>query len=424
MYRGLVGLGKFLAALSASAAFLLLAAPRAGAADASTFIGRLSAGQGNIKFQDLRVHVGVAVEEQYNDNIYNASEDEEEDFISTVTPGLLLSLGDRYKLEAGYAADFVSYSDNNDENFVGQAAKATATLKFPSGFDLSFKNGYVKTEDPRSEARQVRASHWTDDVSGAVVYTFPGQKFSVGAEYLMNYLKYDQDENEELNKRKDTGVFTLSYRFLPKTTAFGEYRYRTTDYYDSADGDTDASYATYAGFVGLKWDATARMSGTVKTGFRQINYDNEFDAAGNDYADKDLWAMSGQLSYKVSKTANINIMLNRSLDDTSYTGNAVEEVSSSAFFINTGGSIGLTAKVTGKLTFEASGGYQRHEYEAIDEDLDGREDDVVDAGAGLTYAFTNWFSGSVKYAYNEYESSDDARDETHNKAFVSLAAIF
>jgi opacity protein-like surface antigen len=405
--------------------FSLIVVPKTWAA-AHAFLGDLSRAKGNIKLGDiLRVHLGLKVQETWDDNIFNTAEEEKEDLISTLTPGLLFSMGDRYKFEIGYAIDMHAYSDYTDEDYTNQAAMAGMDLNFAGGLKLDVSDRYTDTKDVRPEVGQERSSHISNTFKAGAKYPFPGKKLTVGLNYSQFYLKYDQEENKETNRSDDTpGVF-VHYKFLPKMSLALEYTYTNTDYFDSEDESTDADSVSQRWNVGLFWDATAKLSGKLSTGWSIKEYDNSEDSDGNEYSDEDIWAVSVALGYKVTEKTSLSLRILRSLEETTYSGdNVAGEVSGASHYTNTGGKLGILQKLDPKVTLSAGVGYNEHEYNNLESGFDTRRDDIIDFNIGLDYDIRNWLSAGIGYSFSETDSNDEDRDERHSKAFVSIAAAF
>jgi hypothetical protein len=388
-------------------------------ADGHGFLDELSNTRG-IGLGALKVHPGIRVQETHDDNIFNTSEDEKEDFINTATPGLLLSLGDRYRFEIGYAVDIHSYSDFTDEDFTSQAAMAGMHLDFAGGLDLEVSDRYTDTKDVRAEIGQIRASHIANEINADVTYLFPGTKLSIGLTYAHYYLKFDQDVNRTANRREHTPGAAIYYRFLPKTSLLLEYSYNETDFFDSLDESTDADSKSHAGNLGLAWEPTAKLSGRLAGGWRWKEYDNEFDSAGNEYGDEDLWVVSTDMTYDATEKTMFSLMLARSLDETIYSGNGVN-VSNASHYTNTGGRLGISQRLDPKVTLSAGASYNENEYNNLNPGLDERRDDIVGFDIEFGYEFREWLYAVIGYYFSETDSNDESRDERHNSAFASVA---
>jgi hypothetical protein len=373
---------------------------------------------GYLKFTPKsRLHVGLEAQEIWNDNIFNAAEDTEQDFITAVTPGILLSLGDRYKLVAGYAYGMNIYSKFPDENYNDNIGMASIKLDFPFGLLINVSDEYMDTEDARVVEDAERASHYTNDAKASVKFTFPASKLSIevtGSEFLLNY---DEEANAPINRKDDKVGGAIYYRFLPKSSFLVEYNYRISDYFDSVNEDLDADSITNSARAGFSWDATAKMSGKITTGWAKKIFD-ESDI----YGELDFWSVYGNLLYKPTERTEINIDLDRSIRDALYFGSANQ--SPSSYFIRTGGGIGLEQKLGSKFKVEADVSYYNRIHNKLVSGLEKREDTLMGAGAGINYSITKWLLTGIKYSYSKLDSNDSLRSETHNRGIFTLSAAF
>lgn len=373
---------------------------------------------GYLKFTPKSMlHVGIEVQEIWDDNIFNASEEEEQDFITAVTPGLLLSLGDRYKLVAGYAYGMHFYSKFSDENHNDNIGMASIKLDFPFGLRIDVSDEYMDTKDARIEEDAERASHFINDANASIGFTFPAKKLSIIASCSEFYLNYYEEEDEGLNRKDDSCGGAIYYRFLPKSSALVEYNYKMSDYFDSADEPTDADSTSNSASIGFSWDATAKMSGKITAGWERKAYSNSIL-----YGELDIWTVYGNLLFKPTGRTGISIDMDRSIRDAIYFGSL--EQSPGAYYIRTGGGFGLEQKMGSRFTLEANVKYHNHTYHKLVSGLETREDTLIGASAGFDVDITKWLSTGIKYSYFNIDSNDSARSETHNKGIVTLSAAF
>jgi hypothetical protein len=385
-------------------------------AGGDAFLTKLSRAKGNLQVEEIRVHTGVEIEQRWDDNIYNTSSNEKEDFINVVTPGLLISLGDKYRLEAGYALDVNTYFDYSDENYTAQTAKANFTGALPSGLNLKIGDKWNKTKDTRPEENQLRASHWTNDINASIQYKFPAEKLSLEASYTQNYLKYEQASNKTSNRQDDIYGLSLYYHFLPKTSTYISYEYGVTDYFDRSNNDNDSDSHTVK--WGVKWAPTAKLSGTVEAGWKGENY------KGSSIDDQSTFVLSANLAYQLPQLGKTRVRfgLNRSIEPTTYTGSTSSGISGSTSYVKTLGTIGVDHMFTSKIKGNLRLGYQNDSYNKTDSSKTDRDDDKFLADAGVSYKVNRLFSISTKYSYSNNNSNDNSRDEKHNKIFLILSA--
>jgi hypothetical protein len=397
---------------------LSLAAVPSAQAEGLQYLRDLPDTGGYLKFAPKsRLYVGLEVQEIWDYNIYNASKDEKQDYITSITPGMLLSLGDRHKLLAGYAYGIHSYSKHKDENHNDNIGIASIKLDFPFGLRIDVSDEYLDTRDARIEEDAERASHYTNDASAKVRFTFPAKKLSVELSCKEFYLNYHEEENEARNRKDDSYGAAIHYRFLPKSSALVEYNYKISDYFDSVMEPADADSTSQSVSAGLRWDATAKMSGKLTTGWERKMYSNS-----TVFGDLDLWTVYGNLLFKHTERTLINIDLDRSIRDVIYIGSV--EQSPAAYYIRTGGGIGLEQKIISKFTLDVDVTYHNHTYSKLVSGLETREDTIMGTSAGIDFDFTKWVSTGIKYSSSYKDSNDNTRSELNIKGILTLSTTF
>ncbi len=94
---------------------------------------------------DVKLISSVTVREEYNDNIFFDNNNEEEDFITTVSPGLrLTSRTERFTTRLSARFDGIIYSDNSKLNAIDQDFKADMSYQLTDKTGVTAKAGYKK----------------------------------------------------------------------------------------------------------------------------------------------------------------------------------------------------------------------------------------------------------------------------------------
>ncbi len=99
----------------------------------------------------LKATPSIALEETWDTNIFNTSDNEKSDFISRATPGLLFALeGERATFHLSGAVTAEAYADHHDLNTwdaTKRAELSAPTLKITPGFSLAAAAQYLETND-------------------------------------------------------------------------------------------------------------------------------------------------------------------------------------------------------------------------------------------------------------------------------------
>ncbi|MGA1826291.1 MAG: outer membrane beta-barrel protein [bacterium] len=381
--------------------------------------------QGNIKMGGIEIHPALEMQMQWDDNIYNtptnAVHDATDDIITTITPGLSLSMGTDYKFGLGYSVAIHRYLDNGDEDYEPPTYKASMALNFPTGLKVTINDTYIETKDTRTETDALRTSHSTNTISGKFKYTFPADNLSCDINISEFLLKYDQEANETVNRKEDSICAALYYRFLPKTSLFAGFGHTIIDYIDSISDAFDKDSKTISLDAGLKWEATCKITGTLKCGYTKKTFDNPLDASGNPYNNKEIGSSATNLGYNLSETTTLNFGINRSLGETEYGGSASDNISKSAYYTNTGYMLGISLKFINRINLALGSDYQNHKYNKRETNKKRRRDEAMNYNIGLTYQIRKWLCTSLKYTYKSLDSNDNGKDQINNKALFSIA---
>jgi hypothetical protein len=100
--------------------------------------------------QILTLTPSLSLSESYDDNIFETSTDEETDFITTITPGIIL----RYQpssntlLDLDYHADIQLFARNTEENQIGQRGTIRFTSPITPFISIALRDTLIITEEP------------------------------------------------------------------------------------------------------------------------------------------------------------------------------------------------------------------------------------------------------------------------------------
>ena len=108
------------------------------------------AGAQGIQLGPFRLLPSLGLSLEYDDNILLTPDDEIDDFIWHITPGITIELPSRrYAIRLGYQADILRYMDNTDLDTVHHQALADARVDFAFGVGLRLTDRFLITDDVR-----------------------------------------------------------------------------------------------------------------------------------------------------------------------------------------------------------------------------------------------------------------------------------
>jgi hypothetical protein len=387
--------------------------------------------QGNISFGKLQIVPGLEYQAEYNDNIFLERRNEKNDWIHTISPSLFMDWeqdDDNYA-RLGYRADVVRYDDYSDTDYEAHNLLGDVGYKSPQGFYFSARDRFLDTEDPYGSDNDYnlgkQTKRWNNNLVLRSGYEF-SRIYRLEFSYRNRVQKYDRFVDQWQDTMSHEPGVAMYYRVMPKTSAFVEYRFETTEYTEQqdlddndrgADSDTAQDFDYHKAFVGLEWDASAKLNGQLKFGYGYKDYDNTFsfrrDEDGNriKYDDASTWIAETNLTYNWRpKTAFDARILRETYDSPS---------SINTRYDRTQVGIGVAQALGQRMILRADAAYTLRDY-----DETSREDDQYELGLDLRYAMLDWLSAGVRYEYDDRESDDKDFEYTNNVFAMYLKAEY
>jgi hypothetical protein len=395
------------------------------------FFSATALGQGKIRVGSMRVLPEISYELENNDNIFLEDNNEQDDYIHTLSPSLSLDWRKDTKnsVRLGYQADIVRYDSYSQIDYETHQADFEFEYASPTGFYARGWDMFVDTSDPYGSLNEYKrgvpqTDRWHNTAVAIFGYDFPNK---VSAE--LHYRNYVQDYDRFIDHWQNYTVHEpgvkIFYRFLPKTSALFEYRWETRSYDDQqkamdnsygADRDNSQDFDYHRFFIGLSFDPSAKVNGEMKIGWGRRDFENDFsfrtDASGNPlaYDDSSTWIAETFLYYQMLARTKWSFSLMRAdmdsadVDTTAYTRTRV--------------GIGLEQGVTSRLKFFGNLYYEQDDYEQ------DREDEEYGAGLRLQLAVKQWCFLNASYLYLEEDSNIEGKSFSNNRFGVSAQLRF
>lgn len=367
--------------------------------------------QGNIHFGKVRIEPGIAYKLEYNDNIYSANTAEEEDFIHTITPTIgLVYEGSRPEnsIRAGYSVDLVAYTDFGDNNYETHKPYLSATYKSPMGFYAKVNEAFIQTADPYGDRNtyavgEPQTERYTNTFDTLLGYEF--SRFGVEGSYKNYFIKYDQDDDKFQDKLDHAFGLTFLFKATPKTSILAQYRRTNSEYTEQNDGiDTwnssnSQDYALNDYFIGARFRPGGKLSGEIKLGYGDKNFENDQDKDGNDYEDDEAWIAETNVGFQITAKTGLSIRLMR-LHEGSPDSDA-------ASFISTTLGLDLSQILVNRLSLNAGVEYNDLDYQ---NEVTGRPEksfDIYAVKAGIQYDIKDWLFTGLNVTYKSKQASDN-----------------
>jgi len=340
-----------------------------------------------------------------HDNVRRRPGQDEDDLKITVLPSLAYrtNIG-RHQFYAAYSGTFTFHDELSQEDAESNNVSAKLGLDINRSWDLdlfasagqTFEQRGVSGTRPFNTAFIGGRDNGPDRVEygayGAdLIYGRKLNKLTAVAGFERISTGFEADESggsigaiQGGNRDRDTDSihFDVNYRIGDKTSIFGRVQYSDVDY-DRIFNSLDSEQTDF--LVGVRWKPTGDLSGVVGVGRTDKNFDdperNGFD--GNSYY--------ANVNYSINPFSIINFSASRLVEEPS------DEESS--FYESELFGVSWDHSITSHLVFNA---YSKW----IDDDYDtGREDQFVDWGVGLDYAWRSWLTAGIYYGEIEREST-------------------
>lgn len=395
-----------------------------------------------------QIHPRIGVKAEYNDNINLTPDNEEDDFITTILPGIRFSNMDAQSgIDLDASAGFVFYDENSDLNYISGSGTLSAKYMTPAHVNFYLKESYIRSDNPREEEyftetadnkyvlsrTAQRSIYWRNVFAPTVEYQF-GEESSLGINYRHNIYQIKSSSSEDSMENyinpfinlwfdKRNGLYldyaytngdfeaspdldghkvTVRYlnRLSKKATAFVEGIYSNRSFaVDLMD------YNIYEPSVGLKYSFTPTLTASAQIGYYWMEYDNQnlkFDGL----------TFKADLANKDARTIYV-LSLQGGYTEDYFTA---ENLGFQKYYRATGSIKHSPAK---NFSLGFSGSIERVEYTMTD-----RTDTIWGIGASVSYQPLKWLTLSLEISHHADDSDTWINEYDENKGILTLTASY
>jgi hypothetical protein len=376
--------------------------------------------EGGVELGPWKVRPSLSVKEQHTDNVFLESGDEKDDWITTVTPGLDFELPFwDHLFQLAYRADLIYYADYDEYDTDDHLASALLKFDFPVGVQVKCADEFISSSTPPDWEDDVRNDFYYNSASLEASYGI-SELYKVQLKYTNRFKDYESmpygpghkmEYDPELDNFTENDVSaTFFYQFSPLTSLLLEYGFSHINNEDKGLASTDSDSQRF--WAGVKWEATALVSGTIKGGYYERDYEVPDDWSG--------FALLGDLTYRMTPFTTFTLALSREAKETSVTA---EEGAYGTYYISTGGRLSVTHLFPNRLSASAHISYRNDDYREKGYVGIKREDDRIGAGCGIDYAIQDWLGCGLSFAFVDNDSNFEFEDYRENRvtAHITLA---
>jgi hypothetical protein len=361
----------------------------------------------------------VGVAESYNDNIYYRpskpvpgfiNAEPEDDFVSIFSPGVSFQLGrdeaSYLRLEYGMTGMLYASHDaeNSDDHSFGLTARYSgAKLTVTGGDRLSLLSSIYGG----SSTLGIRLNRYTLNDGYTVNYQMT-EKTAVYAGGMHDRTDFEKGVPlYDSSTLRGTGGF--GYQWSPKLSLFGESYYGQSATTPNHALLRKGPYSWFmGGFLGVRGEFTAKLSGILKLGYEARGYGDGASSPGGPVVD-------ATLSHRFSE---------KTLASLEYVRRSYASIQFSRYsYVRDGVILRLNQMLgnTGRLSASADARFEFDSYDPLPGVAD-RLDQRMRIGAGLAYQIKLWMTASLNYEFEKFTSGvQTSIDYDVNRITVQLS---
>ncbi len=372
-----------------------------------------------IKAGDIRLHGALKSSEELETNIFLTPSKDKIDGITMLKPSVGIEIPFlRNMISADYEVGAFMYGHYNSQNHIDQQARGLIELNL-TDYKIKVKNTFQQYTDRASDENSRRITHGDNTFRASVGAQFDKLGFELGYTNLLETYGSSDDlifQSVSYGDRdRDRNIVdgTISYRFLPKTTAFLESDLGFIHYYNSSIPPDSIFLDTY---LGLKGRLTNKILINLKAGFRYQNY-----GSSDIYADKFYFGpiAKGGLDFSITKDDILNLSVEKLLYESLY--------ANMNYFDDNILGLKYTHKFNEKMLFTAYSSYQLNLYPGATNErglIAKRYDNYYNFGFLGRYDIRRWLSAELRYDFTQKSSRFHIYDYTDHRVSLSGTAGF
>ena len=380
----------------------------------------------------------LIITEEYTDNIDLTNNDQEDDYITTISTSFTISFFEREKgAEISYSPTYSFYQEHDDNNTLRHNADLLLWNQLSRNTRLEITNNFNYTEEAITEdqftIRSSREPHYTNTAGINLTSQF-GPEDSISFDYSYGILENedeDIEDNENHNGAIDlvfwpiensmgvetgftytkglydisdnvdywTGRLRLLKRFSRHFDGFIQYTHLVMEY----DGDTE-NYKLYEPSAGFNYTLTDNTFLSISGGYLTQDWEEQDD--------EERFNINGELNQTwLFQHGSINLSGSSGYDEELF---GAENLGLDIYYQASGTA---TANPGRYYSIDIFGGFRKDEYLNTDDD---REDETGWAGAGITAQPARWLNFRLEYNYRKVDSTINENEYIENRVFFRI----
>ncbi len=398
-------------------------------------------------FRDFlsKFHPYITLQEEYTDNYFLTHTNTQDDWITTVAPGLTFSTTtENSGIDLSYFLGLVFYAKHSEDNYVSHTGTLNTYYNFNPRLTFRLRDVFIRSEEPREAdysfeappdqflvgTARGRAPYVRNVVEPSLTYQF-GREDLFELTYRNNIYRNDnpnyENSIENFIKPKLTYWFNIqngiilesaytwadferssdyqgpwararyNYRFEPHTTTFGEFIFVRRDFEPPG-----IDYYVYNPSIGIDHAFSPTLTGRVQIGYFWYYPDQGASNSGTSY---DVGLV------KISERTTYTIALQGGFGEDYFTAENLGPNNYNRLFGT------ITHRLSERIALGMHGTVARTEYLNSN-----REDWYWRVGGRAAYQLFRWLFLSVEAYHMENDSNTDIDSYIENRGIIRIVA--
>lgn len=300
------------------------------------------------------------------------------------------------------------YHDSREDDYTDWSLTGNAGLVFSGRAKLRLRAEHTYGHDPRGSTDRPAGNspdeYTNTGIDGVFSYGAEGAKGRIEIDAGAFSREYQNNRANTAASDRDTRVLggTFFWRVAPKTELLAGTQFRDIDYQlaTSTLSSTEQRF-----FIGAKWEATAKTSGTVKFGRLAKRFDS---GARADFSTNTSWEAGirwSPLTYSV-----FDLATSKSTGESSGVGD---------FLLTKNHTLTWTHAWNSRFSTAVNGGLRYDDFEGTG---GGRRDKTTTLGAKATYQWQRWLKFGAEYTRSDRNSNGAALDYDRDLFMLFIGA--
>jgi hypothetical protein len=356
----------------------------------------------------FRLFPAIEVVGAYDDNVFATDTNEQEDFLTIISPMIdLESQWSRHELNLAAYADIERYADNDSEDAEEYGIGFDGRLDVTARDEIRADARYDRRVEGRTDPDQGGGDrNEVDDIFFGLGYTHEFNRISVAFDASYRDLDFIGDALRLRDRVVYEAQARVTYDVSPRFDVFVEpfYIYREYDVSRTPAG-IEQDFETFGLLGGTTIDLTGVLVGEIGLGVFQ----DEFEEPTRDSVTG--FALEIELDWNVTELTSIRARASNESEATTVGG--------ASNLVTTLAGLEVQHELMRNVLIGADAYVQREDFDGI-----SRTDDTYGAGLEVQYLVNRYFSVFAEYDHETQESDVAAADYAINVVMVGIRGQF